>query len=129
MSPTDPLVAAVPGADHREVVGVTLDIVKAGAGRVKRVVYPPGFRWSVDMKHVSGTPLCMHAHVGWIVRGHVQVQYGDGCVASFAAPAAVVIEPGHDGWVVGTEPAVLIEFDFAGATASRFGMAGTHRHE
>jgi len=129
VSPTDPLVAPVSGADHREVAGVTLDIVNAGAGRVKRVVYPPGFRWSTDMKHVSGTRLCMHAHVGWIVRGQVQIQYGDGCVVSFAAPAAVVIEPGHDGWVVGTEPAVLIEFDFEGDTASRFGMAGEHRHE
>ena len=129
VSPADPLLAPVTGADHREVVGVTLDIVKAGAGRVKRVVYPPGFRWSSDMKHVSHTALCMHAHVGWIVRGHVQIQYGDGCVVSFAAPAAVVIEPGHDGWVVGTEPAVLIEFDFEGDTASRFGLAGAHRHE
>jgi len=92
VSPVDPLLAPVPGADHREVAGVTLDIVKAGAGRVKRVVYPPGFRWSSDMKHVSGTALCLHAHVGWIVRGHVQIQYGDGCVASFSAPAAVVID-------------------------------------
>ena len=30
----DPLLAPVPGADHREVAGVQLDIVKAGAASV-----------------------------------------------------------------------------------------------
>ena len=46
----------------------------------------------------------------------------------FKAPQAVAIEPGHDGWVVGDEPAVLIEVDFEGQTASRFGMADMHSH-
>ncbi len=46
----------------------------------------------------------------------------------FAAPQAVTIEPGHDGWVVGSEPAVMIEFDFENETAARFGIADAHRH-
>ena len=49
-------------------------------------------------------------------------------VIAFAAPQAVSIEPGHDGWVVGDEPAVLIEVDFEGETARRFGLPETHRH-
>jgi hypothetical protein len=32
------------------------------------------------------------------------------------------VPPGHDGWVVGNEPAVLIEFDFEGKTAEKFGI-------
>ena len=32
-----------------------------------------------------------------------------------------------DGWVVGDQPAVLIEFDFEGDTANRFGMPAVHR--
>ena len=31
------------------------------------------------------------------------------------------IEPGHDGRVIGNEPAVLIEFYFEGETAARLG--------
>lgn len=124
----DPLLAAVPGADHREVAGVTLDIVQAGAGRVKRAIYPPGFRWSKHMKSLVGTDLCKHAHVGFIVRGRIHMQYGDGCVVEFVAPQAVVIDPGHDGWVVGDDPAVLIEFDFLGDTAQRFGLPAAHKH-
>jgi hypothetical protein len=46
----------------------------------------------------------------------------------FVAPAVVAIEPGHDGWVVGDEAAVLVEFDFERDTVSRLGMADAHRH-
>jgi len=124
----DVLLAPVKGAEHREVAGVTLDIVQAGAGRVKRAIYPPGFRWSQRMQAIVGTDLCMHAHVGFLVRGRIHMQYADGCVQEFVAPAAVVIDPGHDGWVEGDEPAVLIEFDFLGDTAKRFGLPDSHRH-
>ena len=44
------------------------------------------------------------------------------------APQIVAIEPGHDGWVVGKEPVVLIEFDFEGDTISKLGMPDAHRH-
>jgi hypothetical protein len=129
MTANDPLVAPIKGADSRQLNGVQVDVAKAGAGRVKRVIYQPGFRWSTHMKETVGTGLCMHAHVGFIARGRVTIQYADGCTLDFVAPQVVAIEPGHDGWVVGDEPAVLIEIDFEGDTASRFGMAADgHRH-
>ena len=49
-------------------------------------------------------------------------------MVEFTAPQVVVIDPGHDGWVVGDEPAVLIEFDFLGDTVRRFGLPSAHRH-
>jgi hypothetical protein len=128
MTTTDSLLAPIPGSESRTVGGVQVDVARAGSGRVKRVIYQPGFRWSTHMKQKVGTDLCMHAHVGFIARGQIHVQYADGCTAEFAAPQVVAIDPGHDGWVVGNEPAVLIEIDFEGETASRFGMAGGHRH-
>ena len=62
-----PLLAPVKGAELREVGHVRLEVGRAGDARVKRMVYPPGFRWSVDMKPAVGTDLCMHAHVGFLV--------------------------------------------------------------
>lgn len=124
----DPLVAPMKGATRRTVRGVRIDMGRAGAARVKRVVYPAGFRWSVDMKPLVGTDLCMHAHVGFLARGEIHIEYADGCVVGHKAPQIVVIEPGHDGWVVGRGPAVLIEFDFEGDTLRRLGMPATHRH-
>src|SRR6476661_10586948 len=123
MSINDPLLAPLAGAESRKIGGAQIDVVRTGACRVKRVIYPPGFRWSKDMKAIVGTDLCMHAHVGFLVRGQIHIQYADGCTLEFAAPQAVVIEPGHDGWVVGDEAAVLIEVDFQGETAEKFGMA------
>jgi len=120
--------ARVKGADLREVGHVRLEVGRAGEARVKRVVYPPGFRWSVDMKPIVGTALCMHAHVGFLVSGEIHIEYGDGCVVEHKAPQIIAIEPGHDGWVVGREPVVLIEFDFERDTIRRLGMPDVHRH-
>ena len=39
-----------------------------------------------------------------------------------------MIEPGHDGWVEGDEPAVLIEFDFENETARRLELPEKHAH-
>jgi hypothetical protein len=124
----DPLLAAVTGAERRDVGHVRLEVGKAGNARIKRMIYPPGFRWSTDMKPVVGTDLCMHAHVGFLARGEIHVEYADGCVVEHRAPQIVAIEPGHDGWVVGKEAVVLIEVDFEGDTVSRLGMPPVHRH-
>src|SRR5712691_3094586 len=125
---TDALLAAVRGAEHRYVGHVRLDVGRAGAARVKRMIYPPGFHWAKDMKPITGTDFCMHAHVGFLARGEIHIEYADGCVVEHKAPQVVAIDPGHDGWVVGTEPVVLIEFDFEGDTVRRLGMPDAHRH-
>jgi hypothetical protein len=124
----DPLLARMKGAERREIGRVKLEVGRAGAARVKRMIYPPGFRWSRDMKPVTGTDLCMHAHVGFLARGEIHIEYADGCIVEHKAPQIVAIEPGHDGWVVGKDPVVLIEFDFEGDTISRLGMPDAHRH-
>ena len=124
----DPLLAAVTGAEHRNIGHVQLAVGRAGAARVKRMIYPVGFRWSVDMKPTIGTDLCMHAHVGFLAKGEIHVEYADGCVVRHKAPHIIAIEPGHDGWVVGKEPAVMIEFDFEGDTVRRLGMPEMHHH-
>src|SRR5581483_5012094 len=76
----DALLATVRGATHRYVGHVRLDVGRAGAARVKRMIYPPGFHWAKDMKPVTGTELCMHAHVGFLARGEIHIEYADGCV-------------------------------------------------
>ncbi|MDR3747648.1 MAG: hypothetical protein P4M04_05795 [Acidobacteriota bacterium] len=127
MSTFDPLLAPMDGAEHQQIAGVQIDVGRAGNARVKRVIYPPGFRWSTHIKPIVGTDLCMHAHAGFLARGRIHMEFADGCIVEFNAPQVVVIEPGHDGWVVGTEPAVLIEFDFGNDTVSSMGLAGSHK--
>jgi hypothetical protein len=124
MSLTDPITGAV----QREVGGVRLDVVQAGNSRVKRMIYPAGFRWSTHMKPIVGTDYCMHTHVGFLAQGQINVEYPDGCRLEFVAPQVLAIEPGHDGWVVGNEPAVVIEFDFERDTVRTLGMPDSHQH-
>jgi hypothetical protein len=124
----DALLARVKGAERREIGHVLLEVGRAGAARVKRMIYPVGFRWSKDMKPVVGTDLCMHAHVGFLARGEIHIEYADGCIVEHKAPQIVAIDPGHDGWVVGKEPVVLIEFDFERDTVNKLGMPTEHKH-
>jgi hypothetical protein len=128
MSNTETLLAPLPESEGKEIGGVRIDVVRTGASRVKRMIYPPGFRWSTHMKSIVGTQVCMHSHVGFLASGQFHIEYSDGCTLEFAAPQVVRIEPGHDGWVVGDQPVVLIEFDFEGETTSRLGMPAMHTH-
>ncbi len=119
----------IPGCDHHTVGGLEVDVCRMGAGRMKRLVYPPGYRWSTHMKPVAGTEFCMHTHVGFLVHGHLKGVYDDGCEYELVAPAFAHIEAGHDAWVVGDEPAVFIQVDFEEGTARRFGLPERHTHD
>jgi hypothetical protein len=124
----DPLLAPIEGADHQVVGGLEVDMVRAGNGRMKRIVYPVGFRWSTHIKPVVGTEYCMHTHVGFLARGHIQGVYADGCEYDLVAPSFAVVEAGHDAWVVGDEPAVFVQWDSEEGTARRFGLPAQHGH-
>ena len=128
MSSNDPLLAPMQADEHHDVGGVQVDIARTGAARVKRMIYPPGFSWATHLSDAMGSKLCMHAHVGFMARGQINVRFEDGCVMEYKAPQFVKVEPGHEGWVVGDEPAVLIEFDFEGDTVSRLGLPHEHTH-
>jgi hypothetical protein len=128
MNVTDPLLAPVEADEHREVGGVQVDVARTGACRVKRLIYPPGFHWAKHLSELMGSKYCMHAHVGFMAHGQINVRFADGCVVEYKAPKFVQVEPEHEGWVVGDEPAVLIEFDFEGDTVDRLGVPRVHKH-
>jgi hypothetical protein len=128
MSEHDPLTAPIEGAERKTVGGVVCDVVRVGNARVRRTIYNPGFRWETHMKQAVTSELCMHAHVGFLARGHLEAHFPDGCAKEWVAPAVVYLEPGHRGSVIGDEPAVLIEVDFEGETVKRFGMPEIHKH-
>ena len=118
----------IQGAATTAIGGLTVDDVAAGSGHLKRIVYPPGWRWSTHMRPVTGGDRCMHAHVGMLMQGRIAVEYGDGCREEFAAPAAVVVAPGHDGWVIGEETAVFVQYDCGPDTVEHLGLPAEHRH-
>lgn len=120
---------AVSGARHVSFGPVEIDVGAVGEARIKRMIYPPGMRWSSDIKPIVGTERCEHAHGGFLVEGALRFEFDDGCTLDYAAPAVVEVAPGHDAWVVGDDRAVLIEVDFETATLDRLGLPGSHRHD
>ena len=129
MQSSDPLLAPVAADEHKEIGGVRVDIARAGNVRIKRMIYPPGFSWAAHLSAIMGSNLCPHVHVGFMASGQINVRFADGCVTEYKAPQFVAVEPGHEGWVVGDQPAVLIEFDFERDTVERIGLPQLHRHE
>jgi len=126
--PTEHLLPPISGGLRREVGGIAEDIFPVGDANIKRVLYPPGYRWSTHLKPIVGTDLCQHAHVGFLAEGHMRIEYPDGCVIDIVAPQAVVIHPGHDAAVIGDDTAVLIQFDFDRDTVARINLPIGHEH-
>ncbi|MET0910903.1 MAG: hypothetical protein ABWZ99_15665 [Ilumatobacteraceae bacterium] len=120
---------AVAGASHTTFGPVGIDVGAIGDARIKRMVYPPGMRWSTDLKPIVGTESCQHAHAGFLAEGSLRFEFDDGCSLEYVAPAIVDVSPGHDAVVVGDVPAVLIEVDFETATVERLGVAERHHHD
>jgi hypothetical protein len=128
MSGDDALTAPIPGTTHQSFGPVEIDVAEVGDARIRRCTYPPGLRWSTDLKPLLGSDLCEHAHAGFLASGALTYEYPDGCQVVLAAPAVIDVRPGHDAWVVGDEPAVTVEIDFLGDTVSRLGITPSHQH-
>ncbi|MGH3949871.1 MAG: cupin domain-containing protein [Pseudonocardiaceae bacterium] len=90
---------------HGEMAVVTVAGVTVG-----RAVFEPGWRWSADVRPVAGTASCQVAHTGYVMSGRICVRMDDGTEAVAGPGDAFVIAPGHDGWVVGDEPCVMLDW-------------------
>lgn len=87
-----------------------LDLVNLPNGAVGRAVFEPGWKWSNDVKPIAGTDSCESAHSGYVVSGRLHIVMDDGTEGDIGPGDAVVISPGHDAWVVGDEPCVMIDW-------------------
>jgi class 3 adenylate cyclase len=85
-------------------------VVELGDLTVAELVSEPGWRWSIDMKPTVGGEWCQARHVGIVLAGRLGVVLSDGTEAEFGPGDVFDIPPGHDGWTVGDEPCVQIEW-------------------
>jgi hypothetical protein len=92
-----------------------LEVLHLAAGDVGRMVLEPGWHWSEHVKPIAGTALCETAHFGYQVSGVLRIQLADGTTIDVRPGMAGTVPTGHDAWVVGEEPAILL--DWAGAAS------------
>jgi hypothetical protein len=90
-----------------------METLRFGDSTLSRNTFEPGWRWSVYLKPIVGTESCQKHHIGYCLSGTMAARLDDGTKVEFGPGDVVDIPPGHDGWVVGNEPCVLLEFGCA----------------
>lgn len=100
---------------------VTVEIARLDVGEIGRYTFRPGWRWSEHVRPIVGGTACQVEHLGYVVSGTMGIQASDGTTAEVTAGSVYHIAPGHDGWVIGDEPAVVVEFQGAHTYAKPHG--------
>jgi class 3 adenylate cyclase len=121
------------GAIQRKNLGVPDETRRfsRGIGQLTRVgpltvgqgVLEPGWRWSVDMKPQVGTDSCQIHHLQVLLAGRIMVQMDDGESLELVPNDLFEVPPGHDAWVVGDEPVVLLDVY---GNSGDFGLRAEH---
>ncbi len=99
-----------------------LELVHVGGREIGRAVLQPGWRWSTSIKPIAQTESCEAPHFQYHVSGVLKVKMDSGEEYELRAGDISMLKPGHDAWVVGNEPVVLV--DFQGMT--NFAMKNIH---
>ena len=91
-----------------------MDLVTIGGGVVGRLTLQPGWRWSEHVKPIAGTELCEAPHFQYHLAGVLHVVMADGTEFDARPGDVTALPSGHDAWVVGDDPVVVV--DWQGAT-------------
>jgi class 3 adenylate cyclase len=97
-------------ADVRSYPHGLAEIVRLDETTVARGTYEPGWRWSVDMPPLAGSPICQLHHLGYAISGAIHFEMRDGQSIDVQGGTVYEVPPGHDAWVVGDEPFVTIDW-------------------
>jgi hypothetical protein len=87
-----------------------METIKLGGRTVTKLTFEPGWKWSVDARPAAGTKSCMRHHYGYVLSGRMRARMDDGTELDHVAGDMLDLPPGHDGWVLGNEQAVFLDF-------------------
>jgi hypothetical protein len=90
-----------------------LELVTVAGCTIGRLTLEPGWRWSTHVKPIAGTEWCEAPHFQYQISGRLHGCMADGTAIDSGPGDVTYLGPGHDGWVVGNEPVVLIDWNGA----------------
>ena len=82
-------------------------LVLASSSRSRRARSPTT---TLTVSDLPRTDSCQAAHMGYYVSGRIKVVMDDGEETEYGPGDFAIIPPGHDAWVVGDEPCVVIDW-------------------
>ena len=106
--------------ETREFPHGRAEILAVGGAEIGRMMFEPGWRWANDVRPIAGTDSCEAPHFQYRVSGRMVIRMDDGTEIEAGPGDATSLPSGHDAWVVGDEPAVVV--DWYGA--SNYAKAG-----
>jgi len=87
-----------------------LRLLKIGGADIGMLTLRPGWRWSEHVKPIAGTDLCEAPHFQYHLQGTLHVVMGDGTEFDAGPGDVTALPQGHDAWVVGDEPVVVVDW-------------------
>ena len=87
-----------------------VEIVNVGGAVIGRAVFEPGWKWSAHVKPIAKTKSCEAPHFQYQISGKIAVRMDDGTERILGPGDVSNVPSGHDAWVVGNEPAVVVDF-------------------
>ncbi|ANS28771.1 cupin domain-containing protein [Rhodococcus opacus] len=87
-----------------------LELVNVTSGAVGRATFQPGWQWSKHVKPIAKTDSCQAAHMGYVISGRMKIVMDDGEDMEFGPGDLMICPPGHDAWILGDEPCVVIDW-------------------
>lgn len=97
-------------AEVREFPLGRVELIQVGGATIGRATLQPGWRWSTSVKPLAQTESCQAAHLQYHLSGVLKVVMDDGSELECRAGDVSSLPPGHDAWVVGDEPVVIVDF-------------------
>jgi len=94
----------------REFPKGRLELIKIGGATIGRAVFEPGWRWSESVQPIAKTKSCEAPHFQYHVSGVIKVRMDDGSEFECHPGDVSLLPSGHDAWVVGNAPVVVVDF-------------------
>ncbi|HXY99462.1 MAG TPA: cupin domain-containing protein [Stellaceae bacterium] len=94
----------------REFPKGRLELIKIGGATIGRAVFEPGWRWATSIKPIANTGSCEAPHFQYHVAGVFRIRMDDGTEFDCKPGDVSLLPSGHDAWVVGDEPVVVVDF-------------------
>lgn len=87
-----------------------LELITIGGATIGRATFEPGWKWSTSVQPLVKTKSCEAPHFQYHLSGIIKIVMDDGAQFECKAGDVSLLPVGHDAWVVGNEPVVVVDF-------------------